>query len=274
MRIFGLCLAFVVVVFTSCKSQEESKILKNQYEGLVEFAKVANVIDDDDESYWAYNYADSLLKTIDKSGKSYYGDLSKIYSAYTHIFYGMSYTKTIYALSGGAKHSLAELSNTVIKSSDNEEIDLHKLSKDELASIYSIINFYKVSRMPKYDNMAALFQDYSMESEEMYNNYAKELAYKIVSLNNKKLFYKTLVNLNVDIYLANNPDVGEAAYNKYLDELRRLGGELDKIPSDEATIIALSEKDYLDCLLKSSAVQKSMLTLLTNELKSLKKGNE
>ena len=274
MRIFGLCLAFVVVVFTSCKSQEESKILKNQYEGLVEFAKVANVIDDDDESYWAYNYADSLLKTIDKSGKSYYGDLSKIYSAYTHIFYGMSYTKTIYALSGGAKHSLAELSNTVIKSSDNEEIDLHKLSKDELASIYSIINFYKVSRMPKYDNMAALFQDYSMESEEMYNNYAKELAYKIVSLNNKKLFYKTLVNLNVDIYLANNPDVGEAAYNKYLDELRRLGGELDEIPSDEATIIALSEKDYLDCLLKSSAVQKSMLTLLTNELKSLKKGNE
>ena len=61
----------------------------------------------------------------------------------------MSYTKSILAISRGDKYSLEELNRTIIQPSTKDIADYHSLAKNELASIYSMINFYKVKQNAK-----------------------------------------------------------------------------------------------------------------------------
>jgi hypothetical protein len=269
----------LIIILNSCNAQdnnlkEKSIILTNQSIALSDFAKNADIIDSDTESYWAYEYTDSILSSIDLSGKTYVKDLNKIYSAYTHIFYGMSYTRSILAISRGDNYSLEELNRTIVQPSTKEIVDYHNLAKNELSSIYSMINFYKVSRMPRYNDMYTLFQNDSLENENTFKNYSAETAYRIVSLENKKLFFKSFVGLIIDIYSINNQNAEESDYNKYMQGLVKLGEEMDKIPSSYDAILNLSEQEYYEHILKSSEVQKSMLNLLVTEIKTLKQRNE
>ena len=269
----------LIAILNSCNAQEnnlkeKSIILTNQTIALRDFAKNADIIDSDTESYWAYKYADSILSSIDLSGKTYLKDLNKIYSAYTHIFYGMSYTRSILAISRGDKYSLEELNRTIIKPSTNDNANYHNLAKNELSSIYSMINFYKVSRMPRYNDMYTLFQNDSLESENIFKSYPAKTAYRVVSFENKKLYFKTFVGLIIDIYSINNQNTEESEYNKYVQGLIKLGEEMDKIPSNYDAILNISEQEYYEYILKSSEVQKSMLNLLVTEIKTLKQRNE
>lgn len=279
MKTHWICTLVLIVILNGCYGKdnnlkEKSLILKNQSNGLIEFAKVSDIIDSDDESYWAYTYADSILSTIDVSGKKYLKDLTKIYSAYTHIFYGMSYTRSISAISRGDKYSFEELNSTIIQPSSKDVFDYHSLAKNELSSIYCMINFYKVSRMPRYNDMYTLFQKDSLENENIFKNYPAETAYRIVSLKNKKLYFKTFVGLIIDIYSTNNQNAEETDYNNYMQGLVKLGEEMDKIPSNYDVILNLSEQEYYEYTLKSSEVQKSMVNLLVIKIKTLKQRNE
>lgn len=253
---------------------EKSLILKNQSESLVQLAKIASVIDSDTESYVAFKYSDSLLLSIDKSGKNFNLDLSKVYSAQSIIFYGMSYTKSIKAISRGDNYSLDELNKSIIQPSKSNIIDYYKLSKNELFSIYSIINFYKVSRMARYANMNKLFENDLLKLESAFKNYEKKSAYRIISFNNKKLFYKIFIGLIIDLHSINNPNIDDTTFNNYAQILVKLGEKMDKIPSDYHTIIKLSDKVYYNHIVNSSEVQKSLLNLLINEIKILKKSKE
>jgi hypothetical protein len=268
------------MVFTSCSGQnekfltEKSTILKNQSESLLKFSKIANVIDSDDESYWAYNYADSTLSTIDKSGKNYYDDLNKIYSAYSHIFYGMSYTRTAMAISRGDNYTFEELNGTIIKSTSKKNVDFNVLSKNELSSIYSIINFYKVSRMPRYDNMNEMFKNSNSQNNAYYKNNTKEQAFKITSLNNKKLFFKVFAGLIIDIYGINNQDADDNTYDNYVKSILKQGEKMDEIPTNEREILTLDDSQYYKSIVKSSEVQKMMLDLLIKEIEILQQRNK
>ncbi len=279
MKTHWIFILVLIVILNSCNAQEnnlkeKSIILTNQTIALRDFAKIADIIDSDTESYWAYEYADSILSSIDLSGKTYLKDLNKIYSAYTHIFYGMSYTRSILAISRGDKYSLEELNRTIIQPSTNDIANYHNLAKNELSSIYSMINFYKVSRMPRYNDMYTLFQNDSLESENIFKSYPAKTAYRIVSFENKKLYFKTFVGLIIDIYSINNQNTEESEYNKYVQGLIKLGEEMDKIPSNYDAILNISEQEYYEYILKSSEVQKSMLNLLVTEIKTLKQRNE
>ncbi len=249
--------------------KEKSKILDNQIDNLMEFQKIANKIDSDSESYWAYGQAKELLKSVDRSGKNFDRDLSKIYATYTYIFYGMSYTKSIMAMSRGEDYSLTELNKTLIKDPNLKEKEYYNLSKQELASIYSIINFYKVSRMPKYSKMYERFQQDSKENEQLFKDYPAVSAFKIKTLDNKKLYFMTFVNLIIDLYLVNNQDVSDSDYEIYVQKLIDLGEEMDKIPSNYETILVLSEQEFYHWLEHGSAVQNTMMGLLVNELNEL-----
>ena len=274
-----ICSLVLILISNGCNAQdnnlkEKSIILTNQSIALKDFAKIAYIIDSDTESYWAYEYTDSILSSIDLSGKTYWKDLNKIYSAYTHIFYGMSYTRSILAISRGDKYSLEELNRTIIQPSNKEIADYHSLAKNELSSIYSMINFYKVSRMPRYNDMYTLFKNDSLKSENTFKNYPAKTAYRVVSFENKKLYFKTFAGLIIDIYSINNQNTEESDYNKYVQGLIKLGEEMDKIPSNYDAILNLSEQEYYEHILKSSEVQKSMLNLLVTEIKTLKHRNE
>ncbi len=278
MKTHWICTLILIVILNGCYGQDnnlkqKSLILINQSNGLVEFSKVSYIIDRDDESYWAYTFADSILSTIDEFGKKYFKDLNKIYSAYTYIFYGMSYTKTISAISRGDKYSFEELNSTIIQPSIKDVFDYHSLAKNELSSIYSMINFYKVSRMPRYNNMYKLYQKDSLENENIFKNYPIEKAYRIVSLKNKKLYFMTFIGLIIDLYSRNNQNTEETDYNNYMQGLVKLEEEMDKIPSSYNVIQNLSEQEYYEYTLKSSEVQKSMVNLLVIEIKNLKQRN-
>jgi hypothetical protein len=270
----------LLFVFTGCNGQnddflnEKSSILKNQSENLIKLSQIANVIDNDDESYWAYKYADSTLSTIDESGKSYYKDLTKIYSAYSYIFYGMSYKRTVMSISRGDDYSFEDLNQTIINPSSKKIVDLSNLSKNELSSIHSIINFYKVSRMPRYDNMQDMFKHNKLENESIFKNNTPEQAYRITSFNNKKLFFKIFAGLIIDIYSINNQDVDDTTYNDYMKTILKLGEKMDEIPFDNAKITKLNNLQYYAYILKSSEVQKAMLNLLAKEIDVLKQRNE
>jgi hypothetical protein len=280
LKVKSISTLLIILFFASCDGQDKkllqvkSSILNNQSEKLIELAKVANVIDSDYVSYWAYGYADSILTTFDIPGKNYYEDLSKVYSATTHIFFGMSYTRSILAISRGDKYSLEELSKTIVEPLSIVEFDFKRLSISELSSIYSIINFYKVSRMPRYDDMYILFQNDSLEMETTYKNYTAETAYRIVSLENKKLHFKTFAGLIIDIYSINHQNSDKSGFNNYVQGLVKLGEEVDEIPSSYDIIAKLTEQEYYDYVLKSSEIQKKMLNLLVTEIMILKQRNE
>lgn len=88
MKAYWVCTLVLIFILNGCNAQdnnlkEKSIILTNQSIALRDFAINADIIDSDTESYWAYEYADSILSSIDLSGKTYVKDLNKIYSAYT-----------------------------------------------------------------------------------------------------------------------------------------------------------------------------------------------
>jgi hypothetical protein len=253
---------------------EKSTILKNQSESLIQLARIADVIDTDTESYGAFKYSDSLLLSIDKSGKNFNLDLSKVYSAQSIIFYGMSYTRSILAISRGDDYSLKELNKTIIQPSKSNVIDYYTLSKNELLSIYSIINFYKVGRMPRYAGMNELFEIDSLKTEDIFTNYDKKSAYRITSFNNKKLFYKVFVGLIIDIYGINNQDADDNTYNNYMQSIIKQGEKMDEIPTNEREILTLEDSQYYKAIIKSSEVQKTMLDLLIKEVEILKQRNK
>ncbi len=248
---------------------EKAKVLSNQQGGLFELTGVSNIIDSDSESYWAYEQANSLIRTIELDGNNYEKDLSKIYSSYSLIFYGMSYTRAIKSLSRGDNYSLEELSRTILDYEDNKAISKYELSKKEMGAIYGMINFYKVSRMPRYSDMNDVYNRYNTAMEEIYKHYSENEAYKIASLQNKKLFYKTFVNFIIDLYFVNNQDTEETIINKYFKNLTLKGETLDKIPNDYNKILNLSDKEYFDYLVSTSQIQKEMIQLLTTEIKKL-----
>lgn len=248
---------------------EKGKVLSNQQSALFQLTGVSDIIDSDSESYWAYEQANSLIRTIKMDGNNYEKDLSKIYSSYSLIFYGMSYTRAINSLSRGENYSLEELSSTILDYEDNKAISKYELSKKEMGAIYGMINFYKVSRMPRYSDMNDVYKRYNNEMEEIYKHYSENEAYKIASLQNKKLFYKTFVNLIIDLYFVNNQDTEETIINKYFNNVTLKGETLDKIPNDYNKILNLSDKEYFDYLVSTSQIQKEMIQLLTTEIKKL-----
>lgn len=138
---------------------EKSSILKNYSEGLIWFNEITYLLDSDIESQWSYRQADSVLSTIDVSGKSCFEDLTKVYAAYSHTFYGLSYTNAINTIGRGADYSLEELVTTIIRPLSCSAINYSNLAKHELASIYNMVNFYLASEMWAYDYMQEILMN-------------------------------------------------------------------------------------------------------------------
>lgn len=244
---------------------EKSSILKNYSESLTQFNEIAYLIDSDLESQWAYRQVDSLLSAINASGKNYYEDLTKVYATYSHIFYGLSYTNSVHSVVRGDDYSLEELVETIIQPLNGDAINYSNMANHELASMYSMINFYKVGRMYRYNSIQSIFDEYSGNSKEIYKQYPAEEAYRIASFDNKKLHYKIMFCFIVDVYYINHPDKIDAENDEYIDNLVRLGEIMDELPIEHEPILALSDAEYYGSILKASEVYKEMFALLIEQ---------
>lgn len=245
---------------------EKSSILKNYSESLMQFNEITYLIDRDIESQWAYSQADSLLSTIDGSGSRYYEDLTIVYAAYSHIFYGMSYTNSVRSITRGEDYSLQELVETIIQPLSGTAINYNNIAEHEFASIYSMINFYKVGRMFNYDLMQTIFNEYAVDVKEIYQKYRPEEAYRITSLEYKKLHYKIMSLFIVDVYYTNHPYDNDASRDEYIGNIVGLGEIMDEIPIEYEPILALSDAEYYGSILKASGVHREMIDLLVEQI--------
>lgn len=252
---------------------EKSNILKNYSKSLMQFNEITYLFDSDIESQWSYEKADSLLSTIDASGKNYYEDLTKVYAAYSKIFYGMSYTKAIHSMVGGSEYSLEELIATIIEPLSGSAVNYNSIAEHELASMYSLVNFYKATEMYQYDLMQSVFDEYSAESKEIYQYYTAEKAYRISSLETKKLHYKIMFCFIADVYYINHPDAIGVDNDEYIGYLVGLGEIMDEIPFTHESILALSDAEYYSSILKASEVHKEMFDLLIKQLNVIIESN-
>ncbi len=132
----------------SQNSQKEIRAISELKKELKELLTYAPYIDSDTESYWAYKRAENLLNSIDSKSFDLYHATATIYNAYSHIFYGMSYTKTVYYSServrNGLESTFSELSSVLCKSELNQKSHFVDC---ELRANFSMVYFYKVSNI-------------------------------------------------------------------------------------------------------------------------------
>ena len=127
--------------------------------------------------------------------------------------------------------------------------------------------------MPKYDQMISIFNEYSKNAGNLFRQHPKNEAYKTVSLKNKKLYFKIIINLIVDLYEVNNQNTDEILIKNYFDELTKKGESLDSIPDNYDEVSKLSDKKYFENIAICSKIQGEMLRLLSIEIESLGKYN-
>ena len=146
-------------------SDEETKILAEQSKAVQNLIKVAPIIDHDDESYWAYEKADSIINTISSYDSPFYIQQSKIYSALNYIFYGMSYTSSV-TYGQDALDVLSETNKFIVNpvsSSTPEDSIMLYTSAIERSFISAYRHFYFVSNMASAQAM--------VEREKMFDDF-------------------------------------------------------------------------------------------------------
>lgn len=276
-KVNSFLLFFIAFIITGCGnaknsnslSVEETKILTEQSKAVHNLINVAHIIDHDDESYWAYETADSIINTISSDDSPFYIQQSKIYSALNYIFYGMSYTRSV-SHGQDALEVLLETNkfvvNPISSSTPGDSIMLYT-SDIERSFISAYRNFYFVSNM---ESTQAL-----VEREKMFDDFvfSKVSSYsgdpsKFILLNNKKLFNQTFVILIFELeMILNNGEKGQAL----IDEIMSLSEEQDRIETDSIEKVCnLSDEDFLIYLHKGTHMQSRYIQMLADRIAKIK----
>lgn len=270
--IFLLISICLLVTGCSNKPNHQSlyeEILTEQTEAVKNLIQVAHKIDSDDASYWAYETADSILNTISHEG-SFYIQQSKVYSALTYVFFGMSYTKS--NLCGPeALERTSQCITYPLSSSTPEDSIMLCASIIERLSISASLNFYLLSKIESSDIESAQnlieiedrFDDIMInEISEYSGDYSK-----FILLKNKNLFCKAFATLIFDCDATIND--GEID-NELFDEMISLAKEQDKILADDIEeVCSLSEDDFLEILHKSTHIQSRHIQILADRISKL-----
>ena len=119
--------------------KEENEMM-NLQQSISKLSGAASKIDADAESLWAYQTADSIVKTMELNDKTVWKDLARAYSALSYIGYGMSYKRTIFS---GNVDNLRQLSETIVTCNPDTILPNKYLQIMELKSDASFIFFMR-----------------------------------------------------------------------------------------------------------------------------------
>ncbi len=151
------------MILNACSEENTSMI--HLQESIIKLSKVADKVDSDKESIWAYDKADSITRTMQLTKSHVWKDLAISYSALSHIGYGMSYTRTIRK---GDINLLKDVTNnTFICNPDTIKPNMH-LHDLELQSDASFILFYYVSDMPATKEMQRSYNSFNEMKDSIY----------------------------------------------------------------------------------------------------------
>ena len=255
----------MMIAFASYKGKSQNHVSTETTDSMAmavaiaSLKSVAHIIDADDESYWAYDQADSLLN-ISAHTQNYADKRTAEFNALTHIFYGMSYTRAV--MSGPeAMANLGKISDYL-----NRKTGFAEPINSELNAINGCITFYEVSNMPtakdirkKYDDFAVLYKKAaSTDVNEGTQN-------KYYALNNKKLFFMTFGCLISDLssIVANNDPERQ--------NIQSWANQLDAIPSESIDDIkGMSDGVYQQNMRIAEHIQVEMIDHLAKLISKLK----
>ena len=256
--------AFLVCLATmySCGNAKQEKAGKARTENRLmgqakawdDLAKAAKIIDSDDESFWAYGVADSILLTTD--GKDSPETQAKINSAVTYIYYGMSYTRTIRNGSAGQDpiKALTDLSAIINK---NMQTDYYSLLRNELRAIYAAIFFYKMSNMSSAPGLDELCNIEKKHLTKMSDNPSEDEV-RAASSRIKKLWFKVYAQFIVDL-------TGDDS------KLMDYAAVFDALPGTAEEVKAMGDAEYNKALEGCTTAQTAMVNDLVDGINRIPK---
>lgn len=253
----------MMMAFASCKGKSQNQVSTETTDSMdVAIASlkcVAHIIDTDDESYWAYGQADSLLN-ISAHTQKYADKRTAEFDALTHIFYGMSYTRAV--MSG--QEALANLGK--IFDCVNRKTGFSEPINSELNAINACITFYEVSNMSTAKDMRKKYDDFATRYKKAANTDANgDIHDKYYALNNKKLFFMMFGSLISDLSYTvakNDPE---------RQNIQSWANQLDAIPSESIDDIkGMSNEVYQQNLRIAEHIQVEMIDHLAKLIAKLK----
>jgi len=255
----------------------QSQILTNLTEPLQELANICCILCGDDACFTNAEIAGSLLKAIDLSGKNYFQDCSKIFSAYTQIFVGTSYFGALMQQSrllvnGDNYDFMSEWANSTTLPFETPIVDLKLFLEKELQVSNCFAFFLKAYEINPDKLLSSI--DYCIAfMDEQYSNLPDSLAFKLASVNNQLATFMTLSHFSW--YLSNiaNSDLSEHEQNIMalaikMDEILKIARE-----SSVAETVVFTDEKYWQCMVKSSEIQKELLKILVERLLVIKRNS-
>lgn len=260
--IMALCLTAISICF-SCqtkKSPEDSSI-KNLQQSIIKFSSVANTIDDDMESLWAFSTADSIAKTMELKDESLWRDLARAYSALSYIGYGMSYTRS--ARSGDV-NKLFYLSSIIVKCDPDTIMPNRYLHLIELNSDKSFVNFYDVSNMKRTDDMNNSYEKSLSLMDSIYSRKSDRIIINNEEIPNDFLQFQKLNDCFLIVYasmlidLFNNNSKSDIEYQNKCMRLDKIALGMDSLPSELRSMVS-----------KQINIRAKLIDMLAEEIKAI-----
>ena len=209
----------------------------------------APLVDNDIAATHHYEYADSLIDVVIKESVDFDQSLAILYNAGAHIFYGMSYRKTIYLSVQYPIMNFIEVRKNIMANTDSlldsYLIDRNPLTLIQLknAWIQSMIEFMKVDKSPLYDQMKSYFAYYLTTYDSILENYNSGTAYKVLILESEKELFRQVTYLTADVISTSNED-GKIALTKFMIEGQKYAAVIDNIPVSYEAILSLTPNEY------------------------------
>ena len=243
----------VATVLCAASCNQADKELRDQVNGLQiqnlrQLASVANGIDCDAVSLAAYQQADSLLALAAEAPDVYQSD-TYIQAAVTEIFYGMSYSRALYAAEatrGEEEAYLMEYLDDVVEHPIPSAGDsLEALAIQEINTLYAILNFYLLTNPEVYAGLIEGYAQYHYAASAVcyMDSLSEQESYRLLKLNTRNAYFQTLAPLVVDTY-ASIFEYNDSIYDDCLQKVLDLGHKLDVIPCTMEEVVAMPDTTF------------------------------
>ena len=291
MKLLNLLHVFIAIfLLCACTQQKTAQVkaektlrdsvLIYKKEGLKALIKEADYWGDDTESYWAYGQADSILGCITDYSQ-YEESLARIYSATSHVFYGLSYVPSVMAEcrqhdtgedESFPKVGIEESTKIIIRDSEiPAQAKELNTSVMEVMALYSMLYFFKVVGFP--DNFEERFIPFFMQSmkyEEIYTTYTVETAYRLQSVYNMTMWYNFVVTLAqlsyIELHNDERPDFESRPWKEFID----LAYWHDSLINDIERYESISDEEFHQIEVKAAYTQCIMMKHIAENLAKLK----
>ena len=237
----ALCLTAISICF-SCqtKNTPEDSSIRNLQQSIFKFSSVANTIDEDIVSIWAYSTADSIVKSMELKDESLWRDLARAYSALSYIAYGMSYT---HSARSGDVNKLIKLPTVIVECNPDTIKPNQYLHLMELKSDKSFINFYDISNMVRTDDMDNSYRKSLSLMDSIYSGNSNQIFYKDEEASDAFLQFQKQNDCFLFIYasmlidLFNKNCKSDFEYQNKCVRLDKIALEMDSLPSDLRSLV-------------------------------------